>query len=239
MKQKTSLSWKILIVVVALIQLGLVLGVDPVGPQIISNVTEEPTPRPGQQLVTEGGSFTTLVLNVTAQTQRWKAYVGNVTGRLTLDDASNYTIYDWQLSTIAGEVYISRNSSITWSEVKCANASTISAEETFMNHTPSNPDSISNTFNNTIHKSFWVGTTLIANSSCPAIATYVNDTSQAATENATYQEILLTDGNSLIYATILEENKFGFDFGIYDFQIIVAENEFVDNTPYFFWVELT
>src|SRR3989338_5789452 len=41
-----------------------------------------------------GGYIFTMNLDTTQQNKRWKAYVGNVTGKLTLDDASSYTIFD-------------------------------------------------------------------------------------------------------------------------------------------------
>ena len=86
---------------------------DPAGVSILNNATVSPTPQAAASITTAGGSFTTLLLNATTQTPRWKAYVGNVTGRFTLTDNVNSTIYDWQIASIAGKVYASRNNSIT------------------------------------------------------------------------------------------------------------------------------
>src|SRR3989339_1648154 len=58
-----------------------------------------------------GGFIFKINLNSEQQNSRWKAYVGNVTGTLTLDDANSYTIYDWAITTsLTGEVYATRAS---------------------------------------------------------------------------------------------------------------------------------
>lgn len=213
----------------------------PAGASIVNNQTEEAALVPASSLSTAGGTFTTLVLNGSFQTQKWKAYLGNVSGIITLDDASNYTIYNWNLVSISGEVYVSRNGSVDWSGVDCAANSTIAAEETFLNINSSRPDSINMTFNYTIHRSFYVGTEFIANSTCRSIATFVNDTRQTVTEDAVFQEVLLEDaGSRLVYATVLENEVSGYDSEPYDFQLIVAEDETKTTpTPYYFYVEIS
>ena len=211
----------------------------PQGATISYNYTENATVRPADSHTASGGSFTTLVLNVTSQTSKWKAYVGNVTGTLTLDNSNNKTIYDWALSVVQGEVYVSRNNSINFGSLACANRGNITAEDTHMNINSSSDDSINKTFNQSIHKSFVIGGTgTIQNSTCPAIATYINDTKQPASENATFQEILLSDGISPVFVALLNDNKIGFDQGIYDFQVIVPENPSGTLTPYYFYAEL-
>jgi hypothetical protein len=210
----------------------------PGGPQFTYNNTESPTPAGATSITTAGGSFTTLVMNGTTQTLRWKAYVGNVTGSFTLDDASGFTIYDWQLATVTGEVYASRNSSITFSNVICANRSIIASEDTSLNGGSSREDSINRTFVNSTHRTFLVGTTNMTTNSCPSIATYVNDSSQAVSAQASFQEVLLSDSNALVYTTLLENKTLGYNRGKYDFQLIVAESEVSGPSTYYFWVEL-
>lgn len=217
----------------------LAMGI-PQGPSILYNNTLNITPKPAAQITTLGGSFTTLVLNATTQTPRWKAYVGNVTGKLALDDANSKSIFDWKLASVTGEVYATRNSTIEWSSISCANQATILNEDSSLNMSTNNPDTINNTFVNKVHKLFYVGSIKIQNSTCPAIATYVNGTSQVTSENASFQEILLMDSSSsLVYATLINQNTTGFNNQKYDFQMIVAENEFQTNpTTYYLYVEL-
>ena len=211
----------------------------PQGATITFNQTENATVKPADSHTAAGGSFTTLILNVTSQTSKWKAYVGNVTGKLTLDNSANQTIYDWTLTTTQGEVYVSRNDSLNFSSLACANDGNISSEENFLNINSSSDDSITNTFDQTVHKSFVIGGTgTISNSSCYAIATYVNDTSQPADENATFQEILLSDGRNLVFVAILEDDEQGFDLSSYDFQLISPDDPGLTSTTYYFYAEL-
>lgn len=213
---------------------------DPTGATIIGNTTESPSAATAGVQTTAGGSFTTMVLNATTQTMKWKAYVGNVSGSFTLQDASNFKIYDWTYTTISGEVYASRNNTVDWSLIRCANNTTLINEQTSLNITTTKDDSINRTFNNTIHRSFYVGTRLITNSTCRAIATYVNNTRQAATESATFQEILLDDTQRMVYVTLLENRVQGYNNQNFDFQMIVAESETAATpSPYYFWVELS
>jgi len=217
-----------------------VINALPAGPVIITNSTTNASPRQATQITTAGGSFTTLVLNATTQTPRWKAYVGNVTGKLALADANNKSIFDWRLSSVTGEVYATRNTTIDWYSVSCADQTLIANEDAGLNMSSANPDTINKTFVNRVHKRFYVGAVLIQNSTCQAIATYINGSAQAATENATFQEVLLKDSSSrLVYSTLISQNTTGFDNSKYDFQMIVAENEFQETpSTYYMYVEL-
>ena len=212
----------------------------PVGPTIVSNYTVNGSPTVAAQITTYGGSFTTLVLNATGEDYRWKAYVGNVSGRLALDDASGKSIYDWTVTSVTGEVYATKNTSIDWSTISCADATLINTEDIAMNMSLNSPDTINKTFINKIHRTFYVGTILVQNSTCSAISTYINGTAQTASESAFFQEVLLKDGSSkLLYTTLINQNTTGYNNQKYDFQMIVAENEYqATPTTYYLYVEL-
>ena len=240
-----SILAKYIITIVLLLVLGLTIFSSvvalPVGPSIIYNSTTNASVKPAAAIITAGGTFTTLILNTTAQTYRWKAYVGNVSGKLTLADATNKSIFDWSVTSVTGEIYATRsNSAIDWASVSCADAGLIDQEDTYMNMSMGSPDTINKTFNNTIHKTFFVGTNKIQNSTCRAIATYVNGTPQAPSENDVFQEILLKDTSSnLIYTTLVNSSTIGYNNQRYDFQMILAENEYhATPTNYYLYVEL-
>ena len=231
--------WPALLMLLAVT--ALLAAAEPAGVTILDNPTVTNTPQSAASITTAGGTFTTLLLNATTQTLRWKAYVGNVTGTITLDDAQNSTIYDWTPVTVSGEVYATRNSTVGWSSIGCAGNATIATEQVQLNLTTTKVDSINQTFNQTVHRGLYVGTTLIANSTCRAVATYVNSTRQQPAENATFQEVLLSDSsNRLVYATLLENDAQGYNAGAFDFQMIVAESD-VTPTPstYYFWAEIS
>lgn len=214
----------------------------PIGPAVIYNSTTNSTPRPAAAITTAGGTFTTLTLNTTGQTYRWKAYIGNVSGKLVLADATNTSIFDWSVTSVTGEVYATRSSSsIDWTTVSCAGNALINNEDVSMNMSIISPDTINNTFNNTVHKGFYVGGTWVQNNTCRAIATYVNGVAQTPSQSAVFQEVLLTDSSSnLIYTTLMNENTIGYNNQRYDFQMILAENEYqATPTTYYLYVELT
>ena len=113
----------------------------PSGPNVTAIRNETAAPQSAALINTSGGSITTMVLNATTQNLRWKAYVGNVTGTLTLDDAAGYSIFDWSITTaLTGEVYATRSSSTpNWANIGCATPTNITNEEKAINHT-SNPN---------------------------------------------------------------------------------------------------
>lgn len=230
--------------ITSLILLSLSAFAIPVGPTITMSANETSSNvGVGTLRADQGGNLITLLLNVSQQNFGWKAYVGNITGKLVLEDAANYSIYDWALATPNAEVYISRNGTVDWTSVNCSNQTIMETEDTALSKVSSNPDSINRTFNVTgKHKQFVVAGRTIANSTCPSIATFTNgtETHQTNGEANKFQEILLKDvANNNIYSTIAENDYNGFDNNTYDFQAIVPDDETSGlNTAYYFYVEL-
>lgn len=241
-KANNLVRWYILVLLVCILYTRLAAAT-PIGPTVTYNSSETATPASAAIINTSGGSITTMVLNATTQNLRWKAYVGNVSGKLTLDDANNFTIFDWPLGAVAGEIYATRSpDTVSWGNINCSNSTHIRNEELALNHTNSN-DNISSTFSIKSHNPFYIGNSLIAQNSCFSIHTYVNDTSQSSN----FEEVLLYDGTNstngdIVYTTVLEQDKPGFDRASYDFQMIVPENGLAtwsSSTAYYFYVELT
>ncbi len=186
------------------------------------------------------------------QNLRWKGYVGNVSGKFTLDDASGNTLYDWSIiGSPTGEVYSTRQSgTINWSTIKCSYYNTTEIENLRLNQT--NPsDNISATFDASDNKAFTIGTVSIAANTCNTTNLYVNDSTPAGD---TFEEVLLYDGNSLqllnetsnagniVYAAIIEKDVSGFDTRTYDFQMMLPEvglPTWTSSLAYYFYIELT
>jgi hypothetical protein len=188
-----------------------------------------------------GGRIVTITFALEQQDYAWKAYVGNVSGTFVLQNSNNKSIYEWpSIATATGELYISRNGSLNFSSVACANQGNMSSEQTFLGMGASDSDNINNTFNVTLHRGFIVGTNPIANNTCPSIATWVNDTVQAPSQTAIFQETILSDGINIIYASLLNDNQRGFDnASLFDFQAIIPENRSSSTgTNYYFYLEL-
>jgi hypothetical protein len=212
---------------------------------------------------TPGGFIFTLDVESRQQNSRWKAYVGNVTGTLALDDASENTIFQWSLTTVTGEIYATRASgSVNWSGINCtwiyegstsAVASTRSAEEAenaALSHT-NKDDNITATFDKTNHSSIDIGGRIIGKDECFSVQTWQNDAEQVFpdSDEANFTQVILYDGafdttnGNIVYTTKIEDDITGYDSSeTYDFQMLLPENGasgFSGSTAYYFYVELT
>ncbi len=203
------------------------------------NITSySPEPTSGAMINNSGGTISVININATTQNPRWKAFVGNITGKLALGDDGNKSIFDWDVTSITGEIYATRSSGIIdWTNIECANESHIVADEVALNHTTSDPDSINSTFSGGVHRSFYAGITKIDTDSCFSTATYVDGSAQTDK----FQEVVLYDGANVIYSSLLEDSEAGFNNQEYDYQMILPDNALEGdqpNTAYYFYIEL-
>jgi hypothetical protein len=188
-----------------------------------------------------GGTIYTVTISGRSQNSRWKAYVGNVTGTLTLDDADAYTVYDWQVtSTMVGEVYATRASTtVNWGAIECADAADITNEELIINHSNNPSDNISRTFDALDNQEFWVGSTPIGINTCRTTNLFMDD---AAPGGDQWEEIVLTDTANIVYATKIRDNEDSYNTLLTtDFQLLVPEDGragWTSSIPYYFYVEL-
>ncbi|MEM2139157.1 MAG: hypothetical protein QXM96_03310 [Candidatus Woesearchaeota archaeon] len=189
------------------------------------------------------GYIHTLRLNAEQQDMKWKAYVGNVSSTFVLDDANDYSIYQWNVDSFTGQVYITRKTTAPlWTSISCASEANKITEDTSLGHTSTSADSINRTFGARIHNNITIGTNTIYNNTCYATTLWQNDAAVPQTSNAVWQEIVLYDTTSLLYAVFVENDKIGYrgDGTTYDFQAIVPENATAGSStiPYYFYLEL-
>jgi hypothetical protein len=215
---------------------------NPVGPDsltLVSNETKE-TNSNGSMINISGGRIATININATIQNPRWKAFVGNIIGKFTLQDSSGSTIYDWSLSILTGRIHATRTSgTVTWASINCSNITTLNQESINMNNT--NPDdNLTVTFNTTAgatHSAFYVGTRYISANTCPTLNVYRNN----ASSDSYWEEMALYDTSNIVYTSLIDENEVGFDGQTYDLQMIVPENglpSFTGSTAYYLYIEL-
>ena len=212
--------------------------------------------------ISPGGYIFTVSLDSQQQNTRWKAYVGNVTGTLTLDDANSNTIFQWSLSTVTGEVYATRGSStINWSGINCtwrgervpfyneSNRSVEELENIALSQT-NKDDNITTSFRYANHSQIVVGSVIIPKNTCFAANTWQKSKAQsfADSDSANFTQVILYDGTNvsngnIIYETKIENDMIGYRAdSTYDFQILLPENGatgFSSSTAYYFYVELT
>ena len=192
----------------------------------------------------EAGNVTELKIDGTAITQHWTGFYGNVSGTITLDDAENNTMYDWQLASPRGEVYAVDSGTVSWSSLICANITHVTTEQQDYSISADNVDNITETFSQTTHPAFYVGTLSFSADECNySLSTYVDDAADSA---RTFNETLLYDdtNHNIVYTALLGNDNNGFKTGTadkYDFQMLVPENGThadTATTPYYFFVEL-
>jgi hypothetical protein len=185
------------------------------------------------------GNITELLVNSTIVSRAWQGYYGDVSGNVVLKDANNKIFYDWNLSSVHGEIFASRSNSIEWSDVKCANTTELYSEDSYLSmNSATDGESVFKTFfNTTSFRDFYAGNSLIVSSQeCYATNLY----SDAGPQNDAFAEIILSDSHAIIYTGLIENHVTGFDSQAHDFEMIVGENGRADNspTPYYFYIEI-
>ena len=222
----------------------------PEGVDTVTIVDSQQRPGGGQVPVqAEGGNITIANIISKRRTTTWQGFAGNISASLTLDDTSNDTFYNWNVTNITGEIYASRNNSVAFATIKPVFADPCTTDEDLTGLTPT-PDRTSRTFffgQNTVN--FTVGNVEInASSACTAFP-FINGSRQFPATNLFENVILTTDlagdaadlNGTTIYTGILPENgetAHGFDGLLYNFQIIVPVNESTGFETYFFYAEI-
>ena len=212
----------------------------PTGVDIQDNITDSMGVTSPSNRTDEGGTITTLTLDVLQQNIRWKAYVGNLSGVLTLDDSSGQSIFQWQMGAqdLSGEIFVSRSDAIDWDNIECSNETVIESEQTFLGLGASSVDNINRTFNETTHPELTIGLVTLTQDTCRSQGTYVNNTAQSIA-SADFPIVLLASDLDVVFATPINSGSDSYNTGEQvDFQIIVPNNP-ADTTTYFFYAQIS
>lgn len=220
--------------------------------------------------VNEAGSHAAIAGNVTelnifgyTVTQSWQGYYGNVTGSIILGDQSSSVLYNWSLASPEGEIYASTNDSISWTNIQCFNFTSSgtygddSAQRGKTSYFGTNLSQLEETFgigwddvdgvNETFslsgigtHNSFYTNNLHFDEGECMSTQVYSN---AGMGENDKFEEVLLYDPDtrSVVFASLLNEDEFGFDGTTHDFEMLVLEDGHDSDTavtPYYFYLEL-
>jgi len=185
--------------------------------------------------ILESGNLTFFNFDSNVLTNSWQAYYGNITGGIKLESASGAVFYQWEILDPSGEVYAARVSDINFATLNCTNSTQISTEESYIGHLSAAADSVTNTFDSATHPNFTIGEQFYDENLCFATNMYSN-----SVQSNNFFEVLLSDAaNNIVYTTIIENNKLGFDNTPYHFQMLVGENgQDSIGTSYYFFVEV-
>ncbi len=213
---------------------------------------------PPQEREAEAGNVTEINLSAVAITKTWQGYYGEITGEIVLENSNGDVFYNWTANEPKGEIYASTNNTISWGSIVCFNwtssgqAFDLEGLEAEYGITDDSEDGVNETFNSTgLDTNFFVGSRNITEEStavghiCHSTNTYQSG-GQVPDE---FENVLLTDNESIVFTTIIENNEVdtdadevGFDGETHDFQLLVAENGHDgyedETTTYYFWAEL-
>ncbi|MBN2422267.1 hypothetical protein JXB41_03500 [Candidatus Woesearchaeota archaeon] len=233
-KQYTK-QYKILSVLMLVIILGAVLvSGDPTG----ADLTQGDSSRRVNQTVTslnaQAGNVTALNIDQVKITEVWQGFYGNVSGRITLDNADNETFYDWTAGTTQGEILASRTVVSSWTNIDCSSVTFRENEDTALGITSTWTDSINSTFNSTSTPTFQIGNSGDL-SSCNGVQAYNNAGA------GTFWNTLINVSTTPVYVSIInnDQNAFNGD-GTADFELLVPTNYSEGGVAtYYFYVELS
>jgi hypothetical protein len=218
----------------------------------------------GYEIQAQAGNVTALTFYSERSTLFWQGYYGNITGRIVLDDASNDTMFAWDLATPSGELYATNSSgAVLWDNLTCVNftadlsdnhrinLSTLSIQ--YNMNTTADPianmstDGFNSTFNSTFESILTVGGNRLGDDdtdseNCPMLHTFVDNIWQSSN----FTELMTFDNDSaLVFVTFIENSLSGYGTGSddqHDFQIMVPEDgtpgKESSTTSYYFYVEL-
>lgn len=189
------------------------------------------------------GNITEIGLTGYSTTQSWQGYFGNVSGTIQLADANSAVMYNWSQASAIGEVYSSTNQSISWSSIECFNFtedtgeinSTLLEERYGINYT--DVDGVDETFTLNNHADFLTGGVQFTAGECNNTKVY------GAGGVGAFDEVILYEpgADSVVFASILDDDTTGFDSATHDFEMLVLENGHAGNTAttlYYFYMEL-
>lgn len=177
-------------------------------------------------VVAQGGNITPMNISGSAQTDAWQGFWGEITGQIILGDNDCNKMYNWSLANLSGEVYLSQSNAVVWATITGEQDCT--TDEAL---TGTGSDRTNRTFVNSSLTNWDVGGVVI-NAACQTY-TFVNNASQ----NVSFEEIILDDTTNIVYATKIYADTVGYDGVTHDYQIIVPDNTTSATTTYYVYVE--
>jgi len=257
MKTKITLSLLIILILTS----TPLLQAAPNGASITAGPSERVSSGQASNHSALAGNITELTIFAgDGASQSWQGYYGNVSGGLSLGDNSDNIMYNWSLVTPSGEVYASTNSSVTWANIQCLNFSatgTYTDEsgnggttnqdgtnatilENEYGFSSSDLDGIDETFAVNNHDLFYTSSLEFSADECKSLQLFNNE---SQVEDGSFEEIILYEPvtKSVVFTSILEDSKLGFNNKAVDFQMLVPENGHgtdTATTTYYFFIEI-
>lgn len=189
----------------------------------------------GQDTNAIAGNVTELTIDSNTTTQSWQGYYGNISGSVGLKDSSDNVMYNWTLNN-EGEIYASNASSLEWDGIQCYDEpNNMTFFENMFGIGITDPDGLNETFDLNNHAGFYTNSIQFTSGECNSTKLF------NSAGVGTFDEVLLTDGPNIIFASLINNDADGFDGIPHDFEMLVLEDGHgtdTTTTTYYFWAEL-
>ena len=253
----------LLLVAVLIFLFGIygVSAVEPFGANVINLTSTRANPDDATGIPALAGNVTELSIFGYSITQSWQGYFGNVTGTIMLADNTDNVMYNWSLASPEGEIYASTNDSISWADIQCFNfdadgtyvgvetpgatnqhGTNLTILEAMFGISDDDVDGVNETFTllGSGHNTFYTNNLEFTEGECRNTQVFSNS---GQGEDNKFEEVLLYEPTtySVVFASLLNENVFGFDNNPHDFEMLVLEDGHLtdtETTTYYFWIEL-
>ena len=253
-----------LVLVMTFVSISFVSSQVPSGAVPSSQRNETFTPDNSSRVDAIAGNVSEVNFHSRTVTQSWQGYFGNVTGVIVLGDTNQNIMYNWSVASPRGQIYASTNNTVVWQYIQCfnftADGTYNAADLNYYGNTSlhgtnltllqeefgvqsRDDDSVNNTFRwigAQGHSVFYTNNYEFSKGECQTTRVFGPDGSQNEGE---FEQVLLYEPStsSVVFVSLLEEDRLGFDNVTHDFQMLVLEDGHgtdIQTTPYYFWVAL-
>ncbi len=180
------------------------------------------------------GNITHLDIDWSRITNIWQGFYGNISGSISLESGSGAKFYEWNATSMEGEVMATRDSITDWSGVNCTNVTNWETEEAALNIENLSIEGVNETYDTYTHPEFSIGTKTFEANTCRAVRPF---TTGAAAGNF-YNVLLNSDVDTTVYVAILSENTAAYDDNEVDFELLVPVDKDSGTATYYFYVEI-
>lgn len=233
-KYSEKLHAIILIISFVTVMLSGIVSAEPTGqtPTVGTPATYDPA---AGSATAKGGNITNITFsNMLTSTNKWQGYYGNVSGSIILGTAAGDKMFEWPVSTMAGQVFASQDTDVNFTEWVALQNRTGAQIDTDFGFTAADSDSATKTFNDD------PSAIVVAGRSIDGVANTSAKTYNAA-DAETWWTIALAGSSpaeaNYVFAGIISNDGNAYDGTTKDFQMIVPVNAAPET--YYFYVELT
>jgi len=223
----------VILVVIAILAVALVRA-DPLGTNLNRGASSRGTNPDVATNEAQAGNVTALNIDQTRITDVWQGCYGNVSGGITLESGAGDSFYDWTLMEITGEIFATRNTIKDWTNMNCTNSTQWEEEENELNIPLTSTEGINETYKDTTHPSFFIGSKTIPADYCKSTRPY-NSTGQPGDF---YNVLLNSNLTNTVYTVVLSDDSSSFDGGTSDFEILLPTDRSTGTATYYFYAEL-